>query len=113
MHQDRNGIVLEQRACLESILDEVGYLDAKPRGALWNAYQRDKEKELDEVWTTLYRRLVGQLMCLAGATRPDISFAVSRMASNMKSPNVGDWERVKRMLNYLNGTKDIGIHFSR
>ncbi len=113
VYQSRNGIVLEQRAYLESILDEVGYLDAIPRGTPWNAYQKGKGDNLDEAWTNLYRRIVGQLIYLMGITRPGISFAVGRMASNMKTPNEGDWERVKRMLNYLNRTKDIGIAFSR
>eukprot|EP01084_Bolivina_argentea_P051321 94407_1 len=35
------------------------------------------------------------------------------MASNLKAPNEGDWGRVKRMLKYLNGTKDKGITFSK
>ncbi len=52
-------------------------------------------------------------MYLANVSRPDISFAVGRMASNMKTPNEGDWERVKRMLKYLNGMKNMGIVFKR
>ncbi len=111
--QDKNGIRLEQRAYLESILDETGYMDAKPRGAPWNAYQADKESTLDAAWTILYRRVVGQFMYLANVTRPDISFAVSRLASNMQAPNEGDWERAKRVLKYLNGTRNMSIMYKK
>ncbi len=113
VHQNENGIVLEQQAYLESILDELGYADAKPRGTPWNAYQTNNENELDSTWTTLYRRAVGQLMYLANVTRPDVSFTVNRLASNMQAPNEGDWERVKRVLKYLRGTKDMSIIYNK
>ncbi len=114
VYQNEKGTVLEQQAYLESILDELGYADAKPRGTPWNAYQIDKENKLDSAWTILYRRaVVGQLMYLANVTRPDVSFTVNRLASNMQEPNEGDWERVKRVLKYLKGTKDMNIIYNK
>ncbi len=35
--QNKNGIIVEQSAYLEGILDETGYIEAKPRGTPWNA----------------------------------------------------------------------------
>ncbi len=100
-------------AYLSSILDEAGYLDAKPRGTPWNAYQVSRENELDPAWAALYRRVTGQLMYLANGTRPDISYTVSRLASNMKTPNECDWERTKRALKYLIGTRNVSIVYKR
>ncbi len=113
VNQQRNRIVLDQHAYLETILDEAGYVDAKPRGTPWNAYQASKENELDTARTALYRRVAVQLMYLANGTRPDISYAVSRLTSNMKAPNEGDWERTKRVLKYLSRTRNMGIVYKR
>ncbi|MCP4091295.1 MAG: hypothetical protein GY746_16115, partial [Gammaproteobacteria bacterium] len=98
VNQEGNQITLQQHAYLEMILDEAGYLDEKPRGTPWNAYQVSRENELDPTWAALYRRVTCQLMYLANGTRPDISYTVSRLASNMKTPNERDWQRTKRAL---------------
>jgi hypothetical protein len=48
-----------------------------------------------------YSQIIGSLMYLASATRPDISFAVSKL-SRFDS-NLGDdhWHALKRVLRYL------------
>ncbi len=65
---------------LKTILDEAGYLDAKPKGTPWNAYQINRENELDPAWAALYRRVIGQLTHLVNGIRPDISYTVSQLA---------------------------------
>ncbi len=56
---------------------------------------------------SLYRQAVGRLMYLAFGTRPDISFAVSRLAQFVKHPTRQLWAAVKRVLRYISGTKDV------
>ncbi len=50
-------------------------------------------------------------MYLANCTGPDLSFAVGRLASCMKTPCHRDWERVKRFLRYINGTSTHGLTY--
>ncbi|RVW77085.1 Retrovirus-related Pol polyprotein from transposon RE1 [Vitis vinifera] len=56
---------------------------------------------------TPYRAAVGSLQYLS-LTRPDISFAVNRMAQFMHQPTSEHWVLVKRILRYLCGTLDKG-----
>jgi hypothetical protein len=52
-------------------------------------------------------------MYLASATRPDISFAVSKLSRFMF--NLGDdhWHTLERVLHYLKVTMSYEIHYSR
>jgi hypothetical protein len=51
-------------------------------------------------------------MYLASATRPDISFAVSKLSRF--TSNLGDdhWHALERVMHYLVGTMEYGIHYS-
>ena len=60
-----------------------------------------------------YASLIGSLMYAAVATRPDIAFAVNRLASFTANPTMCHWTAAKRVLRYLKGTKDIGITYSK
>jgi hypothetical protein len=59
--------------------------------------------------TEEYLQAVGALIHLSKSTRPDIAFAVSAVASKMKSPTSKNWNAVKRIFRYLNGTRNYGI----
>ncbi len=61
----------------------------------------------------VFRRILGQLMYLSTATRPDIAFIVGRLSSSMSAPTKGAWNRLKRVLKYLNGTKKLGIAYHK
>ena len=58
-----------------------------------------------------YARLLGELQFLANATRPDISYAVSRLASYTANPSLQHISVLKRVLRYLKGTKEYGITY--
>ncbi|XP_026377663.1 uncharacterized protein LOC113271956 [Papaver somniferum] len=58
---------------------------------------------------TLYRSVVGALQYLH-LTRPDISIVLNKVCQYMHDPFVEHWELVKRILRYLKGTVDYGLH---
>jgi len=60
---------------------------------------------------TFYGSLVGALMWLANATRPDIAHAVGMLSRKIRSPDGDDWVAAKRVLRYLAGTIDDGITY--
>ena len=51
-------------------------------------------------------------MYLAGATRPDISFAVSKLSRFTSNPGKDHWDALERVLRYLRGTIEYGIHYT-
>ncbi|GKE56540.1 ribonuclease H-like domain-containing protein, partial [Tanacetum coccineum] len=56
---------------------------------------------------TLYRSLAGGLKYL---TRPDLSYAVQQICLYMHDPREPHLADLKRILRYVHGTLDLGIH---
>jgi hypothetical protein len=64
-----------------------------------------------KVDATLYHQLVGSLLYLTH-THPDISFVVGLVSQYMKTPHEIHWKEAKRILQYVWGTIQFGIHYS-
>ena len=60
-----------------------------------------------------FARLLAELQFLANATRPDIAYAVNRLAAYTANPSLQHVSMLKRMLRYLAGTKTHGITYSK
>ena len=65
-----------------------------------------------EVDSTHYRRLVGSLRYLVH-TRPDLAFTDGYVSRFMERPTVEHLQAVKRVLRYVAGTLDYGLHYKR
>jgi hypothetical protein len=59
-----------------------------------------------------YSQIIGSLMYLASATRPNISFAVCKLSRYMSNPGNDHWHALERVLCYLKGTISFEIHYS-
>ncbi len=59
-----------------------------------------------------YREAIGSVQYLAGGTRPDIAYAVNVLSRCQVSPTLNDWEDVKRLLQYIKGTKHLGLKYT-
>eukprot|EP00253_Pinus_taeda_P029287 PITA_29287 len=64
-----------------------------------------------EVDATLYHQLVGKLLYLTH-TRLDLSFVVGLIARFMQNSHESHWKAAKRILRYVQGTIQFGIHYS-
>ena len=60
-----------------------------------------------------YQSAVGSLLYIANTFRPDISYAVSVLSQFTQNPSEEHWRGVKRLLRYLNGTRNYGLTFQR
>ena len=58
-----------------------------------------------------YAQLIGSLMYLALATRPDISYAVNRLAQFTSNPKPVHWTALKRIFRYLKQTKNANLTY--
>ncbi|CAA7061320.1 unnamed protein product [Microthlaspi erraticum] len=61
---------------------------------------------------TYFKSLAGKLQYLT-ITRPDIQFAVNFVCQRMHQPTVSDFGLLKRILRYLKGTINLGLHIRK
>lgn len=54
---------------------------------------------------------MGGLLWVSQGTRPDITYAVSQCAKYSTKPKNAHWWALKKILRYLKGTSDYGIHY--
>jgi hypothetical protein len=71
--------------------------------------QLDKLLSADQIRE--FQSRVGALSYLSWQSRPDILFAVNTLSRKTRDPNWEDWEAVNRVLNYVVGTRDLGLLF--
>ena len=73
---------------------------------------RDHERCKDHSLFPMYRSIVGSLMYLTGATRPDIGHAVNLLARYVANPGYRHCEWLEHLLRYLVGTSDLYIQYT-
>jgi hypothetical protein len=105
-------IELKQVGLINKIIETTGMKDCNPDTvpAAPKPLGKDPNGEpFDEPWS--YRSVVGQLLYLAGNSRPDIAFAVHQAARFSHDPKKSHGVAIKRIVRYLQGTKDKGMVF--
>jgi len=113
VRQDAEGIVLRQARYAERILELGGMAGCNPAATPMEEKLRlSRESKAEEVDPTHYRRLVGSLRYLVH-TRPDLAFAVGFLSRFMQRPTAEHLQAVKRVLRYVAGTLDFGLHYKR
>lgn len=71
------------------------------------------EEERTDMENKPYRELIGGLIYLANATRPDLAFASSALSRFRADPGPMHWKLAKRMLRYLRETMEYGITYTK
>ena len=113
-------ISLCQTIYIDFLLDKYGLTDANPLSTPMDPNVKlDLEAEYHgeaktRAYTKIehgYAQLIGSLMYLALATRPDISYAVNRLAQFTSNPKAIHWTAVKRVFRYLKFTKDYKLTY--
>jgi len=69
--------------------------------------------ERKEMKSIPYASVVGSLMYIQTCTRPDISFAVGMLSRYQSNPGMDHWKAAKKILRYLQGTKDHMLIYRR
>jgi hypothetical protein len=110
--EGNGGVTLVQSHYVEKVLNRFGYDDCAPAPTPYDPsviLRKNHRISRDQL---RYCQIIGSLMYLASATRPDISFAVSKLSRFVS--NLGDthWNALERVLRYLKGTMSYGIHFT-
>ena len=108
----RGKLKISQARYIENLLAKYNTTNCKPV-----SMPMDLSTDLDDApelpnnspLRELYTSLIGSLMFLAIATRPDIIYAVIKLATYITRPGEVHWRAAKRILRYLKGTTHLGI----
>lgn len=102
-------LFLSQSTYAKEILIRVGMHECKPVSAPVNLKSKLAEDEGKSVTNpTEYRSLAGALQYLT-FTRPDISYAVQQICLFMHDPREPHLQALRRILRYVQGTKEHGV----
>jgi len=105
-------LFLSQRQYLLDILDRAGMRDCKPCTTPVETHHKLSADGTPVTDATDYRSIAGALQYLT-FTRPDIAFAVQQVCLFMHDPREPHLAAMKRILRYLQGSQDLGLHLSR
>ncbi|CCK72699.1 uncharacterized protein KNAG_0L00780 [Huiozyma naganishii CBS 8797] len=94
---------------IEKKVRELGYKDLKPTHTPLQTHGRYEEASPKISNITEYQRLIGTLLFVANTGRPDVAFSVSYLSSFLKDPREVHLLGAKRVLAYLDSTKDQSI----
>lgn len=103
------GLLLTQTKYITDLLKKVNMDAAKPQSTPMVAGTKlfNDGTDLFED-PSLYKSTVGALQYVC-VTRPEIAYSVNKVSQFMHKPLVSHWLCVKRILRYLQGTRNMGL----
>ena len=115
-------LMLKQTEYIEKILERFNMKDFKAQRTpmvtrhvkkreLKNEENLDRTDDSNHKTKAPYREAIGSLLYLAGATRPDIAFAVNYLSRRQINATEDEWKEMKRIFRYLRGTSDLGLTY--
>lgn len=111
--KEDGAIFIHQSAYTQKVLSKFEMSNCNPVAMPSDPNQSIHKYEDSEKSSYPYRELIGSLMYLAIATRPDIAHAVGIVSRYLENPTVVHETAAKRILRYLKGTINHGIYFQK
>lgn len=115
INQENGEIELSQQRYIKDLLKKFNMEESNPVNTPSDSQAKlpDGNRNRREGEEKPFRQLIGSLMYLAVATRPDITFTVNRLSQfNEKYQDI-HWSAAKRVLRYLRGTQNYGLVFKK
>jgi hypothetical protein len=99
-------VIISQEYYLRRVLERFGMQDAKPAYTPMNPSLKLRKRQDGDnpADATLYREIVGSLNHAAIYSRPDISFAISKLSQFMSDPSDTHMAAAKHLMRYIVGT---------
>ena len=107
-------LTLNQTQATLTFLDSCGMRTASPLPTPMEANWQygDEPPVSDQKLHSEYRSQVGSISYLSQCTRPDITFAVSKLCRHLHNPNQACFSALGHLIRYLAGTPTHGISYS-
>ncbi|XP_066334217.1 uncharacterized mitochondrial protein AtMg00810-like [Miscanthus floridulus] len=110
-----DGFLLQQQQYYIDLLDRAGMADCRPSDTPVDTSGKlstTTGTPLSTADASDYWSLVGALQYLT-MTRPDLQYAVQQACLHMHAPTTAHQGLVKRILRYIRGTTELGLHLRR
>jgi hypothetical protein len=122
IHRERSkGVLgLSQKAYLEKVLKKYGMHVSKPtpapivKGDSYGKFQCPRNQyEIDQMKAVPYASAVRSLQYAQVCTRSDLAFVTGELGRFQSNPGIEHWKMVKKVLRYVQGTKDLILIYRR
>jgi hypothetical protein len=104
LREGNGGITLVQSHYVEKDLSRFGYSECEPDPTPYDPNKLLKKNHRISRDQLRYSQIIGSLVYLSSATRPDISFIVSKLSRFVSNPRDDHWHALERVLRYLKCT---------
>ena len=112
LREGNGGVTLLQSHYVEKILSRFGFSDCQPAPTPCDPsvlLRKNRRIARDQL---RYSQIIGSLMYLASATRPDILFTVRKLSQFGSNPGDNHWCALERVMRYLKSTVSYDIHYT-
>lgn len=109
----QKGIMVTQDKYIQKMLEAFELDRSHPKPTPMETsllLEKDSEMMQDK---HLYQQMVGSLLYASGQTRVDISFAVNQLGTVMDGPSPCHLTYAKRVMKYLQGSRNFGLLYPR
>jgi hypothetical protein len=122
IHRDRGNEVLglSQKSYIEKVLKKFNMYKCNPtpssivKGVKFEKFQSPRNQyEINDMKAVPYASAVGSLMYAQVCTQPDLAFVTGMLGRYQKNPDKPHCDRVKKVLRYLQDTKDIMLTYKK
>ena len=96
------------KECIEAFGEEIkGSAKTPAKHNLFEHSQKEASTPLDDGKAEKFHHIVAKLLYVSKRARLDIDLPITYLCSKVMKPDHGDWEKLRRVLTYLNGTLDL------
>ncbi|KAF6039298.1 hypothetical protein EB796_002391 [Bugula neritina] len=106
---------MSQERYIDTLLNTYNMADCNP---VYTPAEKDLqlEKATDDEYEHSkdypYRQVIGSLIYLMTATRPDLAWIIGKLSQHLERPGPAHIAALKRLLRYLKGTKGFNLRFT-
>ena len=111
-------LTINQGAYIRALTEKFGMGSSRPistpmevKHGLSHSQSPVTRPEREAMRSTPYLSAVGGIMYAMTSTRPDLAYAIAILSQFGNNPGTTHWSAVKRVLQYMNCTSDMGITY--
>lgn len=112
--KENNRLTIDQHEYVEKLIRKFGMENSNPSCTPMDVNVKLVKNEDDKLVTDKpYRELIGSLMYLMLATRPDLCFTIGYLSRFQDKPTELHWSCLQRVVRYLKHTNNYALYYEK